>query len=90
MKFREEVRSFIKKVEQFILEDGNSVKLIELLEKENTSLREQNELLFNKLMARNFEEYAVYKTEGNEFHPPEKIDPLADETLAGDIVDEVE
>jgi hypothetical protein len=77
-------------MEQFILEGSNSVKLIELLQEENKSLRKQNELLFNKLMAKDFKEYAVYKSEEEDLFVPNKVDPFTDDDLAGDIIDETE
>jgi hypothetical protein len=90
MKFRDEIRSFIKRVEQFILEERSSVKLLELLKEENTSLRRQNELLFEKLMAKDFEQYAIYKTEDEVAKLNDPFDPLSDDALAGDVFDETE
>jgi hypothetical protein len=84
------MRELKNRMEQFILDGSNSVKLIELLQEENKSLRKQNELLFNKLMSRNFEEYAVYKSEQEDLFVPNKVDPYTNDDLAGDIIDETE
>jgi hypothetical protein len=84
------MRELKKMMEQFILTEKNSAKIIELLKEENTSLRTQNELLFNKLMAKDFEQYAIFKSETEPEVLSTDFDPYADDSLAGDIIDETE
>ena len=90
MGFRTEVRTFIKKIEQFISAEGNSTNLIILLQKENDALRKQNELLFDRLMARNFEEFAHLKTEEYSATEIKALDFDQDDGIAGEVVDETQ
>ena len=82
--------SFRREVRDFIAEEKASAKIIAVLREENEALRKQVEGLFNKLMARSFEEYAIYKTETEVPDLPKELDLFEDESLAGDIVDETE
>ena len=91
MRFRAEMRELKKLVEQFTLEEENSAKLIAILQKEIDALRSQNELLFDRLMSKNFEEFAHLKTEPDMIIGRSgEVTFNEDEGHIGEIVDETE
>ncbi len=90
MGFRAEMRELKRLVEQFTLEEENSAKLITILRKENDVLRSQNELLFDRLMSKDFEQFAHLKTEPDITFPRPEISFNEDEGHTGEIVDETE
>jgi len=70
MGLRRDVKTLLVRVTQLLEETYGHRRVMDLLSKENQRLREenqrmriQNNQLFDRLMARNFEAYAVYKEE---------------------------
>lgn len=96
---RAEVRKLIEKVTELLEIRYGHQRVVELLAKENKRIREdnqrlmlQNNKLFDRLMARNFESYAVYREDTEEIPGNSYIgshdEPILDESNIGEVIED--
>jgi hypothetical protein len=95
MKFRTELKSIMERVEKHLAFNYGHQRVLEMLQDENARLREENNRLIgtnnkllDRLMARDFEQFAVYQEpEPGEYVVSNDANPEQDETNIGEVVD---
>ena len=98
MSLKSEVRELLKEVRENLVMRYGHERVLDILTKENRRLQEQarqstlqiNKLM-DRLMAKDFESYANYKEtedEGEIFSTGSNDEPLKDESLTGEVIEE--
>ncbi len=88
MFLRKEIIEKLEKLKKLLEDENRQAMLLVTMEKRLTALEKQNERLFDKLMARDFQELMVYKEpEPGDEQVTEPIPEDADEANAGEILE---
>lgn len=88
MFLRKEIIERLEKLKKLLEDENRQAVLLVTMEKRLTALEKQNERLFDKLMARDFQELMVYKEpEPGDEKDVEPIPEDADEANAGELLE---
>jgi hypothetical protein len=88
MLFGKDIRERLRRVEKLLGDENRRALFLVSSEKRVKDLEDQNRQLFDRLMARDFQEFSVFEKDPEDLKVPDReLDETEDEESAGEILE---